>query len=338
MIRPEYFLVNTTNDGNSATFCVEPLESGFGVTLGNALRRVMLSSIEGVAITSVVIDGIDHEYSTIKGVKQDVAEVIMHLKQVVVQSESREQHKLNLEAKGPMTVTAGMIQTPTGVTIANPDTRICDIEKGSSINMTLTVSPGVGYVTASTHTSAKIQATATGNLIPIDAIFSPVKLVSYKVENSRVGADTDFDKLFITIQTNGSISPDVALSHAAKILQDQLKIFVGSIDDIEEIKDQNEKLLPFDPRLLLKVDNLELSVRSHNCLKNENIVYIGDLVSKTEARMLQTPNFGKKSLNEIKDILVKMGMRFGMDVSSWPPKNVEELAKKYEEDNGLTNL
>ena len=338
MIRPEYFLVNTSNDGNTATFCVEPLESGFGVTLGNSLRRVMLSSIEGVAITSIVIDGVDHEYSTIKGVKQDVAEIIMHLKRVVVQSESREQHKITLDAQGPITVTAGMLKAPTGVIVANPDAKICDIEKGANISMSLTVSPGVGYVTASSHTSSKIQATATGNVIPIDAIFSPVKLVSYKVENSRVGADTDFDKLFITIQTNGSVAPDIALSHAAKILQDQLKVFVGSVDDVEDAKDQGEKLLPFDSRLLLKVDNLELSVRSHNCLKNENIVYIGDLVSKTEARMLQTPNFGKKSLNEIKDLLTKMGMRFGMDVSSWPPKNVEELARKYEEDGSSVNL
>lgn len=312
---------------NTHVFKVGPLERGFGITLGNSIRRLALSSLRGAAITAIKIEGIDHEFSTLSGVKEDVIEIILNLKMLVLKYSGTERKRLKLYATGPCAVTAGMIKTPDDIEIVNKDLVICHLDKSAKIDMELTVDTGKGYVQASDH--AFIDAPI--GVMPIDAIFSPVRRVTFKVENIRVGSQTEYDKLFLTIETNGAINPETALSYSAKIMQDQLQVFVN-FEDIEEEKQQEEESkLPFDLQLLRKIDDLELSVRSHNCLKNDNIRYIGDLVIKTEGEMLKTPNFGRKSLNEIKEVLTSMGLRFGMVVESWPPENIEELAKKYEE-------
>ncbi len=322
----DYFLVSLTD--NTAVFRVEPLEKGFGVTLGNVLRRVMLSSLQGIAVTAVKIEGVDHEYSTIPGVKEDVVDIILNLKSLVLKSATTERRKLRLKAEGPCTVTAGMIELVGDVEVVNQSLVICHLDHSAQIDMELIINSGKGYV-SSDYNKTDDLAMST---IAIDSIFSPVKRVNYKVENSRVGAETEFDRLYLTVETNGAISPDLALALSAKIVQEQLQVFISFVD-VEPVKESEEDKLPFDYRLLTRVENLELSVRSQNCLKNENIVYIGDLVTKSEVKMLQTPNFGKKSLTEIKDLLSKMNLRFGMEVQGWPPENVEELAKKYEEEN-----
>jgi DNA-directed RNA polymerase subunit alpha len=311
---------------NTATIVVEPLERGFGITLGNALRRILLSSLQGAAITSIQVEGILHEFSSVPGVTEDLTDIILNLKNVVVKMHAAEKKHLSLNVVGPCIVTAGMIETGHDVEIVNPDQIICTLAKGSSLKMTLECQVGKGYVPASQF---KTDNTPLG-VIPIDALYSPVKRVTYKVENSRVGQITDYNKLIITLETNGATDPETAIALAARIMQDQLQVFIN----FEEEKITEEKAaeeLPFDVNLLRRVDELELSVRSQNCLKNDNIVYIGDLVCKTEAEMLKTPNFGRKSLNEIKEVLGLMGLRFGMKVDSWPPEHIEELAKKYQD-------
>lgn len=328
MIKPADYSCESST-ANTAVFKIEPLERGFGVTLGNALRRVLLSSLHGAAITTIKIDGVDHEYSTIQGVKEDVVEIILNLKGVAVRYGGSEKRKISLKATGPCVVTAGMIETTNDVEISNPDHVICTLDKNSKINIEMTLGIGTGYIPANEN---RIPDLALG-VIPIDSIFSPAKRVTYKVENSRVGSDTEYDKLHLTIETNGTLTPELALGLAAKILQDQLQVFIN-FQDAVEAKEAEEEKLPFDVQLLKKVDDLELSVRSQNCLKNDNIRYIGDLVVKTESEMLKTPNFGRKSLNEIKELLVSMNLRFGMEVVGWPPENIEDLAKRYEEQLG----
>jgi DNA-directed RNA polymerase subunit alpha len=326
MIRPAEYKVEHASK-NSATFKIEPLERGFGVTLGNAIRRVLLSSLHGAAFTSIRIEGVDHEFSSVQGVKEDVIDIIQNIKKVVVKYGGREKRKLTLSARGPCVVTAGMIKTVNDVEIINSDLVLCHLDEGGELNMELALGTGKGYVPAEQN---RVPNTPIGT-IPIDSIYSPVERVSYRVENSRVGSNTEHDKLILTIDTDGSMSPDLVLALAAKILQEQLSIFVnfGEIHEIIEERENNS--LAFDPSLLIRVEDLELSVRSHNCLKNDNIVYIGDLVVKTEADMLRTPNFGRKSLNEIKEVLGKMKLKFGMTIPGWPPENVEELAKQYED-------
>ncbi len=321
----EYFLVELA--GNVATFRVEPLERGFGITLGNALRRIMLSSLQGTSVVAIKVEGGEHEYSSLRGVREDIVDIILNLKSVVIRSDISDRKRIKLQAKGPGPVKAGMIQTPHGIEIVNSDLIICNLEEGAELNMDLYIDVGKGYVPADHHQGFEQH----NGIIKIDSIFSPVLRSTFKVENSRVGAETEFDRLYLTIETNGSITQDTALSLAARIMQEQLRVFI-SFDDIEANKDSEEGRLPFDHKLLTRIENLELSVRSQNCLKNENTIYVGDLVVRTEAKMLQMPNFGKKSLNEIKDLLAKMNMRFGMEVIGWPPENVEELAKKYEEE------
>lgn len=326
VVKPaEYFLVSLID--NIAVFRIEPLDKGFGITLGNALRRVMLSSLHGAAVTAVHIEGIEHEYSSINGMREDVINLLLNVKSIVLKTNIVEQQKIKLKASGPCTVTAGMIETVNDIEIVNPGLVICHLDDKTELNMDLFVNTGKGYMPAEKQ---KINQDHLG-IINLDSIFSPVSRVTYKIENSRIGAETEFDRLFLTIETNGSLSPDMALAISAKILQEQLKIFIG-FGDIEPAQEVKDNELPFDPKLLMKVDSLELSVRSQNCLKSENIVYIGDLVTKNEGRMLLTPNFGKKSLTEIKDLLAKMKLRFGMEVPGWPPENLEELAKKYEEE------
>ena len=307
---------------NKAKIVVEPLERGFGLTLGNALRRILLSSLQGGAVSAIKIDGVQHEFSVIPGVREDVIDIVLNIKELAVAVHTELTKTLSLKAEGPCTVTAAMIETGHDVEIMNPDYIICTLDAGAKINMELTVTTGKGYVPAANSTSAD----APIGLIAVDAIYSPVKKVSYKVENTRVGQITDYDKLTMIVETNGVVTPVDAVAYAARILQDQLKPFIN-FDEPESETESVQEELPFNKNLLRKVDELELSVRSANCLKNDNIVYIGDLVQKTEAEMLRTPNFGRKSLNEIKEVLAKMGIHLGMETPGWPPENIEELIK-----------
>lgn len=316
----------TKVESNGSVIVVEPLERGFGMTLGNALRRVLLSSLQGAAVTSIKIDGVVHEFSSIPGVKEDITDIVLNIKSLIIKAHSAERRRVNLNVVGPCEVTAGMIECGADLEIVNKDLVICTLGKDAKLNMELTVETGKGYVPASQNRPVESPI----GLIPVDALYSPVRKVAYRVEASRVGQVTDYDKLILTVDTDGTIAADTAVAYAARILQDQLQLFINFEEVSEESREEEEKL-PFDANLLRKVDELELSVRSQNCLKNDNIVYIGDLVIKTEAEMLKTPNFGRKSLNEIKEVLASLGLRFGMDVTGWPPENIEDLAKRYEE-------
>ncbi|CAK6507037.1 DNA-directed RNA polymerase subunit alpha [Rickettsia helvetica] len=317
---------NFPETNNKAKIVVEPLERGFGLTLGNAMRRVLLSSLQGAAITSIKIPAIEHEFSSIPGVKEDVSEVILNIKGIEVKMHVAEKRIVKLKATGPCVVTAGMIETGHDVEILNPDHVICDLVKNKQLEMELTCKVGKGYVLSTNSYEDNLPI----GEIAIDALFNPVKSVTYKVENTRVGQVTDYDKLIMFVETNGDLLPEMAVGLAARILQEQLQLFI-SFEEQEEDKQVKTDALPFSPYLLKRVDELELSVRSANCLKNDNIIYIGDLVKRTESDMLRTPNFGRKSLNEIKEILAKFNLRFSMDVPDWPPENIQELSKRYED-------
>ena len=310
-----------------ATITVEPLERGFDLTLGNALRRILLSSLQGAAITAVQIDNVLHEFSSVAGVREDVTDIVLNFKGVSVGMEVEGPKRLSVKAKGPCVVTAGDIEESNGIEILNKDHIICHLDDGASLSIELVVENGKGYVPAEKNRAED----APIGLIAVDSLFSPVRKVSYKVEPTREGQVLDYDKLTMEIETDGSISADDALAFSARILQDQLSVFVNFDEPEAASREDEEDDLEFNPLLLKKVDELELSVRSANCLKNDNIVYIGDLIQKTEAEMLRTPNFGRKSLNEIKEVLTVMGLHLGMDVVDWPPDNIEELAKKYED-------
>jgi DNA-directed RNA polymerase subunit alpha len=310
-----------------ATITADPLEPGFGMTLGSALRRVLLSSLQGSAITSVQIEGVLHEFSTLPGVSEDITDIVLNLKGVVTRLHKEGPVRVKLQAEGPCNVTAGMIETSADIEVLNKDHYICAVGQGAKISMELTISSGKGYIPAEINKKAE----AAIGLIPIDALYSPVQKVSYKVEHTRVGQQTNYDKLIMRVETNGTVSPDDAVALSARILQDQLQKFINFEEPKESYAEKEESLLPFNRALLRKVDELELSVRSANCLKNDNLIYIGDLVQKTEAEMLRTPNFGRKSLNEIKEVLGQMGLNLGMDIPGWPPENIEELIKKLDE-------
>jgi len=310
-----------------AVVTAEPLERGFGMTLGNALRRVLLSSLQGAAVSAVQIDGIVHEFTSIPGVREDVTNIVLNLKGLAVRMHAEGPKKLLLRKSGAGPVTGADIEETADVEILNKDHVICTADEGADIRMELTVTTGKGYVPA----AASRPEDAPIGLISIDALYSPVKRVAYRVEDTREGQVLDYDKLIIDIETNAAVTPEDAVAVAARILQDQFQVFVN-FDDPEDIGRGEEKPeLDFNPALLRKVDELELSVRSANCLKNDNIVYIGDLIQKSEAEMLRTPNFGRKSLNEIKEVLAAMGLHLGMDAPNWPPENIEELAKKYDD-------
>lgn len=326
LIKPSKLAYDITSKANVAKIVAEPLERGFGLTLGNALRRVLLSSLQGAAITSIKVPGAVHEFSSIPGVKEDLVDIVLNLKGIAIKMQSSEKKILRLKAVGPCVIIAGMIENNHDVEILNPNHVICTVAKGTNLELELVCETGKGYVPA---TSIREKDLPIG-VILIDALFSPVKKVAYKVENARVGQVTDYDKLIMTVETDGTISPEMAIALSARIVQDQLQSFITFEEEAEDKQDKLEEL-PFSPVLLKKVDELELSVRSANCLKNDNIVYIGDLVRRTEAEMLRTQNFGRKSLNEIKEILVGYGLKFGMEVSGWPPENLEEMAKRYEE-------
>jgi len=326
LIKPNKVNIKPGNDTNkSATFTVEPLERGFGHTMGNALRRILLSSLQGSAVTQIKIDGVLHEFSTIEGVQEDVAEIILNIKSLAVRSHADEAKIVSIKVKGPAVVTAADIETTADIDIIDPEHVIAHLGEGATLNMDLTIANGKGYSPASEHLSEDKEI----GVMPIDAVFSPIRRVSFKVSDARVGQATDYDKLSMEIESNGVTNPEDALAYAARILQDQLSLFIN-FEEIVEEKVAKEEDLDINPNLLMKVDELELSVRSANCLKNENLVYIGDLVQKTEGEMLKTPNFGRKSLNEIRDVLMQMGLGLGMRLENWPPENIEELARRLD--------
>ena len=327
LIKPSKVDVKTHDNKSIATITAEPLEKGYGLTIGNSLRRIMLSSIRGSAVTAIQIDGVLHEFSSIKGVREDVTDIVLNVKSLALKSHSEGPKKLILDASGPGEIKANKILENPDIEILNPDFTICNLDEGTKFHMELTVNSGKGYVPANLN---KIEDPPLG-LIAIDSLFSPVKKVSYSVSTAREGKALDYDKLTLEIETNGSIAADDALAYAARIFQDQLSMFINFDEPKEAIPQQKPVEPEFNKNLLKKVDELELSVRSMNCLKNDNIIYIGDLVQKTESEMLRTPNFGRKSLNEIKEVLGSMSLYLGMEIPNWPPENIAELSQKLEE-------
>ncbi|MDR1360762.1 MAG: DNA-directed RNA polymerase subunit alpha [Rickettsiales bacterium] len=331
LIKPKKLNIKVDeHNPNIAVLIAEPLEKGFGLTIGTALRRVLLSSLQGCAPIYVKIDGVGHEFSSIPGVREDVTDIILNLKGVYFKALTEGQHKATLKVKGPAVVTAGMIETAGGVSGMNKDAEICNLDKGASLDMEITLATGRGYVPA----SARTEGLPLG-VIPVDSIFSPILNVATAVSEARVGQSTGYDKLEMTVKTNGSVSPEDAIALASRILTDQLVVFINFEDpaqvNLPSEEEKQKEALPFDAKLLKHVDELELSVRANNCLKNDRINWLGELVQKTENDMLKTPNFGRKSLNEIKAQLEAMGLGLGMEVPGWPPENISELAKKYED-------
>jgi len=328
LIKPSKLDINAgENSDRVATIVAEPLERGFGLTLGNALRRILLSSLQGAAITSVQIDGVLHEFSSVPGVREDVTDLVLNLKATGLRMSGEGSRRMTLKASGPGEVTAANIDTGADIEVLDPDHHICTLDKGAKLNMEMTVESGKGYVPAAQNRAED----APIGLVPVDALFSPISKVSYKVDNTRVGQVTNYDKLSMKVETNGAITPEDAVALAARILQDQLQLFINFEEPSVAQAESDAPTPAFNPNLLRKVDELELSVRSANCLKNDNIVYIGDLVQKSEQEMLRTPNFGRKSLNEIKEVLTQMSLHLGMEITEWPPENVEELAKRLDE-------
>jgi DNA-directed RNA polymerase subunit alpha len=327
LIKPTKLDVQLSEDKSYAKIIAEPLEKGYGLTLGNALRRILLSSIRGTAVTAIQIDGVLHEFTSIKGVREDVTDIVLNIKSLALKSSSENSKKLVLDAKGPGEIKASNINSVADIEILNPDLIICNLDENTNFHMEMTVGTGKGYVSADMN---KPEEPPLG-LIPIDSLFSPVKKVSYSVSTAREGKALDYDKLTMEVVTNGSISAEDAVAYSARIFQDQLGMFVNFDEPQETIVIEQSKEPEFNKNLLRKVDELELSVRSMNCLKNDNIIYIGDLVQKSEGEMLRTPNFGRKSLNEIKEVLTGMSLYLGMEIPNWPPDNIAELSKKLEE-------
>ncbi len=331
LIKPKKMNIKVDeHNPNIATLIAEPLEKGFGLTLGTALRRVLLSSLQGCAPVYVKIEGAQHEFTSLSGVREDITDILLNLKGVYFKALTEGQHKAELKVKGPAVVTAGMIETSGNVEVMNKDAEICTLDAGASFDMEITLNSGRGYVPANINAVDLPLGT-----IPVDSIYSPILNVASNVSPTRVGQNTDYDKLELTVKTNGSVSPEDAIAFAARILTDQLTGFINfedpAMSSVEDDDEKSKDTLPFDPKLLKRVDELELSVRATNCLKNDKINWLGELVQKTENDMLKTPNFGRKSLNEIKAQLEAMGLSLGMEVPGWPPENISELAKKYED-------
>ena len=327
MIKPTKLDIQLSENKTKAKIIAEPLEKGYGLTLGNSLRRILLSSIRGSAVTAVQIDGVLHEFTSIKGVREDVTDIVLNIKSLALKAHTEVPKKLVLDVKGPGEIKANKITESSDIEILNPDLIICHLDENTKFHMELTVNSGKGYVSAELN---KPEDPPLG-LIAIDALFSPVKKVSYSISTAREGKALDYDKLTMEIETNGSISAEDAVAYAARIFQDQLSMFINFNDPKEVITQEKATEPEFNRNLLRKVDELELSVRSMNCLKNDNIIYIGDLVQKTEGEMLRTPNFGRKSLNEIKEVLSGMSLYLGMEIPNWPPDNIAEMSKKLEE-------
>ncbi|MCP4989794.1 MAG: DNA-directed RNA polymerase subunit alpha [Colwellia sp.] len=317
-LRPRMVGIENINP-RRAKVTLEPLERGFGHTLGNALRRILLSSMPGCAVTEVEIDGVLHEYSSKEGVQEDIIEILLNLKGLAVLLEGKEEAVLTLTKSGEGPVTAADIQHDGDVTIANPDHVICTLTGEGSISMRIKIETGRGYVPASARRDAEEEDRAIGRLL-VDASFSPVVRIAYDVDSARVEQRTDLDKLVLDMETNGTLDPEEAIRRASTILAEQLDAFV-ELRDIKEVEQVEEKPL-FDPILLRPVDDLELTVRSANCLKAEAIQYIGDLVQRAEVELLKTPNLGKKSLTEIKDVLASRGLSLGMRLENWPPESI----------------
>jgi DNA-directed RNA polymerase subunit alpha len=314
LIRPRMLELEERSD-TYAKFVCEPLERGFGTTLGNSLRRILLSSLQGAAITAVKIEGALHEFTTLPDVVEDVTDIILNLKEVLLRMHDPKPKVIRLDKEGEGRVTARDITLSDGVEVLNPDHPICTLSRGGKVHMELHVGMGRGYVPAERNKSLNM---AVGT-VPIDSLFSPVKKVNYTVTNARVGQQTDFDKLSLEVWTNGAVRPDDALAFAAKILKEQLTIFINFEEQPEPVESPvNEEQEKLNENLWRTVDELELSVRSANCLQNANIKYIGELVQRSEAEMLKTKNFGRKSLKEIKEILATMGLSLGMKLDNWP--------------------
>ena len=319
LLTPRTINVQAYSDTH-AKVALEPLERGFGHTLGNALRRILLSSIEGSAITEVEIEGVVHEYSTIDGVQEDVLEILLNLKGVALRMHSNDEATITLRKEGAGVVTAGDIETSHDIEIVNPDHVIANLNKEGKLNMTLKVTKGRGYQPV-TRRKDEAEGSMIGNL-KLDASYSPIRRVAYNVENARVAQSTNLDKLIIDLETNGTVDPEAAIRTAATILQNQLSSFVN----LQSMEDETEADVEadIDPILLRPVDELELTVRSANCLKAENIYYIGDLIQRTEVELLRTPNLGKKSLTEIKDVLASHGLSLGIQLENWPPASIRD--------------
>ena len=329
LIKPSKLNIKSSEDKSVFTFTAEPLEKGYALTIGNALRRILLSSLQGAAITAIQIDGVLHEFSSIKGVREDVTDIVLNLKSLPLKIMSDGPKKLILDVTGPGEIKAKDIQPNPEVTILNPDLVICHLDENTKFHMELIANTGKGY---SPSEKNKMDDAPLG-LIAIDSLFSPVKKVSYTVENAREGKSLDYDKLAMVVETDGSVPAEDAVAYAARIFQEQMSLFIN-FEEPKVVEKKPQITEPaFNKNLLKKVDELELSVRSMNCLKNDNIVYIGDLVQKTEPEMLRTPNFGRKSLNEIKEVLNSMSLYLGMEIPNWPPDNIAELSKKLEDNS-----
>lgn len=330
LIKPKRLQVDSDSLSDCfGKFMAEPFERGFGTTLGNSLRRVLLSSLQGAAIVSVRIKGVLHEFSSIPGVTEDVTDIILNLKGVRLKLHGHEGRNIRIVKKGVGVVTAGDIVTDSHVEVLNPDHHILTCGKDADVEMDMVVALGKGYVPAERNRDEK----APVGTIPIDAIFSPVRKINFTVTNARVGQITDYDKLIIEVHTDGSVKPDDAVAYAAKILKEQLQIFINFDEDIEDVEpEETEESRKINENLYRSVDELELSVRSANCLKNANIHLIGDLVQKTEAEMLKTQNFGRKSLNEIKDILAEMGLSLGMVLENFPDPEYLKMIQEGKDD------
>lgn len=328
LINPSNVEVSNLTD-SYGKFSVKPLERGYGITLGNSLRRVLLSSINGAAVVAAKIEGVDHELSTITGVKEDVTDIILNLKQVNLRYLGEDDARITLKSNGPGEVKAGDIVTGSDVEVLNPDLLICTVGSDGSIDMEMIVRHGRGYVSADQNRTEDIPV----GFIVTDSIFAPVRRVAYSVENARVGQITDYDRLIVEIWTNAAVRPDDALAYAAKILKDQLTVFIN-FDETEEVEtktrdEETEDRPKLNENLFKTVDSLELSVRAANCLENANIKYIGELVTRTEAEMLKTKNFGRKSLNEIKDILAEMGLSLGMKIDGFDPSVLRQRETEH---------
>ena len=327
LIKPNKLEITSNEDKTIAKVIAEPLEKGFGQTIGNSLRRILLSSIQGAAVTAIQIDTVLHEFSSIKGVREDVTDIVLNVKNLAIKSSATGSKKIILDVKGPKEVKAKDITLSSDIEILNPEQTICNLDEKTHFHMELIVKNGKGYVSAIKN---KEEDNPLG-LIAVDSLFSPVKKVSFVIENARAGSALDYDKLLMTVETNGTVDAEDAIAYSARIFQDQLSMFVN-FDDPKEVIQEVKSVEPeFNKNLLKRVEELELSVRSMNCLKNDNIIYIGDLVQKTEPEMLRTPNFGRKSLNEIKEVLSNMSLYLGMEIPNWPPDNIAELSKKLEE-------
>ena len=317
-LTPKHIQVDQINE-TRATVVLEPLERGFGHTLGNALRRILLSSMPGCAITETEIEGVLHEYSTIEGVQEDVIEILLNLKGVAIRLNATDEVELVLDRQGPGVVTAGDFQLDHDVEIANPDHVIANLNERGHLKLRAKVGRGRGYEPADIRVTEEEEGRIIGSLL-LDASYSPVRRVAYKVDSARVEQRTDLDKLIIDLETNGTLDPEEAIRRAATILQQQVAVFVDLESEKEPEPEEHEDEI--DPILLRPVDDLELTVRSANCLKAENIYYIGDLIRRTEVELLKTPNLGKKSLTEIKDVLASRGLSLGMRLENWPPTSL----------------